>query len=448
MPLPHAFLSQRHSELPSSGPFPSGLMSKTKGKPPIIVSCMFPNPSKGSEAGKAFSWTLALEIFFEVHVICLDTSAEACAKSELCKNWNFYPISMPAPRGPSLWWYNWYRMWCGEVVEKILEIRRTVQPVGIHHPVMGSFRMLPRFDVTGIKYTLGPLGGGEFLPAKFAVTAGFPPLVCLEELLRPAINLLTSLHPLSKPVLSGAEHCIATTEESARIIRKAGATRVSIAFPDVFETQSDPVEVMARRKLQAEELRKEVRLIFSGRAMWWKGGHLALRVLQRLHAMGCNATLQMVTQGPAVESWRVESGKMGIADHVRWSGFVSRPELFELQSHSHVFVYPTIHDSSSSAIPEAYATGLPTVTLGIGGAGAASTPATGFNAYLPDATQWVNQAASAIEGWIADPTAWLLACGAAVVHSRNFSQKHIEDVVRRVVVPAFIPKSEYDFFTP
>jgi len=400
---------------------------------------MFPDPEKGSEAGKAFAWTRALEVYFRVHVICLDTSAEACAKSDLCKNWNFHPVSMPTPRGPSLWWYNWYRLWCGEVIAKIGEIRQRVQPVGIHHSVMGSFRMLPRFDRTGLKYTLGPLGGGESIPAGFVLSAGFPPIVCLEELFRPSINVLTSLHPMSKPVLSGSEHCIATTGESARIMRNAGASSVSIAFPDVIEPQKDLAEVMASRKLQTGELREGVRLIFSGRALWWKGAHLALRVLQRLRSGGSNATLQLVTQGPAAEGWKLESKKLGVEDYVQWFGFVPRQELFKLQSQAHVFVYPTIHDSSSSAIPEAYTCGLPTVTLGIGGAGAASTPATGFNRYCPSAALWVDQAAKAIEGWIKDPATWLVACEASAVHSRAFSQKHIEKVVGQVVVPALIP---------
>jgi hypothetical protein len=109
----------------------------------------------------------------------------------------------------------------------------------------------------------------------------------------------------------------------------------------------------------------------------------------------------------------------------------------ELYAEAHAYVYPTMHDSSSSALPEAYSTGLPSVTLGIGGAGTASTSETGFNEYLPTAPAWIDRAASAIGEWMKNPEQWLIASTAALDKSHSFSLHSIEMAIEQHIIPAF-----------
>lgn len=178
-----------------------------------------------------------------------------------------------------------------------------------------------------------------------------------------------------------------------------------------------------------QELSTCFRLFFSGRALWWKGGHLAIQVLRAVRERGLPASLTFVTQGPAAAAWKSLAQRAGLEKFVHWHPFVARDQLLEMQSHAHAFVYPTMHDSSSSAIPEAYSTGLPSITLGIGGLAMAVGPGTGLNAPAPTAQEWIAQAAQQVTEWVNRPEHWFNACQAARQHSHTFTSQRIEKAI-------------------
>lgn len=122
---------------------------------------------------------------------------------------------------------------------------------------------------------------------------------------------------------------------------------------------------------------------------------------------------------------------------ITWSHFVPREQLLEMQSSAHAFVYPTMHDSSSSALPEAYSTGLPSVTLGIGGIATAGGHGTGMNEYFPNAEQWINQAAAHISSWVKNPESWLFACQDSVERSLYFNPSRLETIVHKKIALFF-----------
>lgn len=185
------------------------------------------------------------------------------------------------------------------------------------------------------------------------------------------------------------------------------------------------------------ELHKEFKLLFSGRALWWKGGHLAILVLKCLRKNGVNATLTMVTQGKAEAAWRQIAQDSQMDQWITWSHFLPREQLLEMQSSAHAFVYPTMHDSSSSALPEAYSTGMPSVTLGIGGIATAAGRGTGMNEYFPNAQQWIKHAAAQISNWTSDPESWFLACQASVERSLYFNPSRLETIFQEYLTPIF-----------
>jgi glycosyltransferase involved in cell wall biosynthesis len=348
----------------------------------------------------------------------------------------FHGIPLEIPKGSTAWWKDWYPTLRKEVILKISEETSSLQPVGLHHPNPGSFRILPAYHSLGIPYTLGPLGGGEVAPFSFLRSANLPLKQLGIESLRPMINRGCVSHPWSHPVLKGARHVLATTEESAKVCRAGGARSVSCAFPDVFEAAStnDP---LIRRPAQQQELKDNLRLIFSGRSLWWKGGTIVLEVLAEARKRGIKATLTMITEGPVSDAWQARAESMGLTPWIEWSRFVPREDLLQKLGESHVYIYPTLHDSSSSALPEAYSTGLPSMTLGIGGAGTASGEGTGFNEFRPTAPEWVSAVVDLLQRWQAYPEEWLECSRKALERSNDFSQGAIEEIVERELVPIF-----------
>ncbi len=394
-------------------------------KKEIIVVSRSCNKNSGSESGKGYHWSAALAHFYRVHLVhgnaegftAPDGIEESYVTPTRVNTWKF-------PRG-----YLLYSRWCEEVVDLCRRLISRHQIAGLHHATLGSFRILPRYDLLGIPYSLGPLGGGECLPPEFLLSAGLPPKQLVMETLRPWINTACVLRPKIHAVLSHSRLAIATTEQSAAVLRKGGARNVTVKFPDVVETSPVEGDVIGGRGRQAADLKKMFCLIWSGRGLWWKGGQLAIEFAHRLRKRGIAVRLDIYSEGPALPVLKKKVNRLGLEECVFFRGLVSRADLFDAYARSHLYVYPSMHDSSSSAIPEAYSAALPSMTLGIGGVSVAATPAAGLNEKFATIEQWLEAGVEKVTSWIQNPKEWVAACEAAFERSSSFNSSHLREFV-------------------
>ena len=408
-------------------------------KPRLLVTALSATPFSGSEPGKGFKWTLALSKFYEVHVLLLTDKVAGCRESGLCRDWVFHSLDLEGPTKGGIPFYIWYSKWCRAVIEKCRELLAKDGYAGLHHPVLGSFRMFPRYDQLGIRYTLGPLGGGETAPRGLLADCGFPFFPKAVELMRPLANDLSVMLPAVRSVVGNAAKVLATTSETEQILRKAGARNTAIVFPDVVKISSTSRnEILALRREQANELGNRFRLVFSGRSLWWKGGSVAVRFLDQLIRAGVDVSLDVFGDGPALASWRDMAVNLEISqDRITFHGMVGRPRLLEAYASSHLFVYPTLHDSSSSAIPEAYSTALPTMTLFCGGTRTASTSEAGLNFTPESFEEFLERGVGGVRRWINAPDLWLESCHHAFEASKRFSLEALENAVEKELVQIF-----------
>jgi glycosyltransferase involved in cell wall biosynthesis len=386
----------------------------------LIVTSHGPHPNHGSEPGKGFAWAKALSQFYEVHMICCSESAEVCRRSGQCEDWIFHPLDIPLKPVPGLRYYIFYRQWCQYLIPKCLEVIRRVRPIGLHHPTLGSFRMFPDYFRLQIPYTLGPLGGGETAPLRLLRGSALPPLEFVKEIMRPCLNYACLLNPQVRHVIRKAKMVLATTEETERLLKWAGAKATSVVFPDAIDLSRSPKDPVSTRLQQREKLLQNFRCVWSGRFLWWKGGQLAIHFVHRLRQAGCSASLDIYSDGNGIERLKKMAKELNLETYVRFNGLVSRNELLKAYLESHLFVYPTLHDSSSSAIPEAYSTALPTFTMAMGGTRTATDPRAGFNQTPCSVPEWLEQGTNLVKSWIASPDKWLAACDAAHKKSHSF----------------------------
>lgn len=405
------------------------------GKPPLFLVAHGFHPRRGSEPGKGYAWARALDPFFELHIFSHPQAIAEARETGLCGDWRFYRAEFPPAEGGPRRFYAAYVHWARAVVGEIARVRREVEPVGLHHVTMGSFRVLPRYDRLGIPYILGPLGGGETAPPSVLRDAYFPPLPRFLERARPFLNRAMASFPPNARVLSGARLALATTRETEAVLRAAGASRTAVVFPDVFEPGTAPDEVRAGRRAQAGAP-GPFRLVWGGRFLWWKGGQIAVDFLAALRRAGIDATLDVFSDGPGIEKFRRYAAKQG-GDAVRFHGLVPRPRLLEAFRESHLFVFPSLHESGSTVVLEAYAAGLPSLTLGIGGLRACVSPEAGLNRFDGDLAAWLRDAVDLVSGWRREPDLWLRAVEAALARSGEFSAARLRGEVARHVVPVF-----------
>ncbi len=181
-------------------------------------------------------------------------------------------------------------------------------------------------------------------------------------------------------------------------------------------------------------------MIWSGRAVWWKAGQLAVELLRRLVAAGVDAELTFYSYGPALEAWRRQIAEAGLVNHCRIHSFVPRQELLVALGRAHVFVFPTLHDSANAALLEAYAMGLPSLTVGLGGPAVIATPQTGFNVRPENLDAWIDGAVRCIQAWQRDPAGWQAASEAARARALAFGPDHLQRLIESWLPPAvFMP---------
>jgi glycosyltransferase involved in cell wall biosynthesis len=330
-------------------------------------------------------------------------------------------------------YYRDYAAWSREVPALVRRVVKSVGPCRVHHVTLGSFRFLPRYDQCGVPYSLGPLAGGEVMPLRLLGSARLPPGALISEWLRPALNRACTLVPGMRKVVRNSRLVLATSAESERIVRLMGARRTAVVFPDRVPPDLDPAAATDARR-RADELRREVRLVWSGRAVWWKAGHVAVELLRRLCARGVDARMEMFTYGPALPEWQRQIAAAGLTERCAVSGFVTHRELHRTLGGAHAFVYPTFHDSSCPALLEAYAMGLPSLSVGLGGPSVVATPATGFNVRPDNLNQWLEDAVEWVSGWQANPETWLAASRAAQRRAAEFDETYLDRLVTRWLI--------------
>ena len=416
----------------------SPCMSDPDEKPVLILVAAGIRSDMGSEPGKGWVWANALAKFYRLEVLTLPGNARHFEERGLPGGWRVHAVGEDFAPGPPWQYYPTYQRWCSQALDLCRRLIETRPIVGLHHITLGSFRVLPRYDLLGIPYTLGPLGGGESIPWALLGQLRLPWREMAVEAVRSPVNHAFALLPNLRAVLRNARITLATTRESLDAVAAIGANRTAIVFPDAFQDNGeDDATVLHRREQQAAALPGRLRCLCAGRALWWKGMHLGVEGVHRMRQRGIDAVLDVYAQGKALAALQAQVGRLGLTDHVTFHGMVSRQQLMQAYADSHLYLYPTMHDSSSLALVEAYSTGLPSMTLGLSGAATVVTAETGLNDRVTNVDDWLEQGYRLAAGWMKDPPLWLRACRAAKNRAHHFEPSYLEQCVREYLEPVF-----------
>ncbi len=110
-----------------------------------------------------------------------------------------------------------------------------------------------------------------------------------------------------------------------------------------------------------------LRLLCVARLIARKGQHHLIEAVRRLTGAGVDITLDLVGDGDAWAANEAQARAIGVADRVRFCGYVPREQIASHYAAAHVFVLASYNEGMSVATLEAMAAGLPVVVTRTGG---------------------------------------------------------------------------------
>jgi glycosyltransferase involved in cell wall biosynthesis len=324
----------------------------------VLLSAYACEPNKGSEPEVGWRWALSVARHHQVTVVTRannKASVEAGLAHEPPPHPQFIYYDLPP------WLLRWKRRWLSIPVYYLLwqagvrwNLRKQLGQFDVvHHVTFNSFRQPGFWWFCPIPVILGPLGGGQVFPRRFATLLGENQFG----------ELVRSLSVIASPLLL---HLWVSFGAAARILvaNRDTAKRVPALFRHkvsrLLETGM-PAEIIPPRGREMEPPGN--RIIWVSRLEGIKAPGLALRAVARARSQNSALRLTMVGPGPLREELERVNHQLGLDGAVDWKGRVPHAEVFSLLGQHDIFLFTSLRDTSGNVLLEAMAAGLPAVTL-------------------------------------------------------------------------------------
>jgi glycosyltransferase involved in cell wall biosynthesis len=285
-------------------------------------------------------------------------------------NWLFAEVAgwKLAPAQEPKWERTYNLLWQLAALRCARPLHRRVRFDAVHHLTWGGVRAPTFLGALGPPLIIGPMGGGETCPA--SLRDEFSPRARMTERLRDISNATITYNPIVRDGLQKAAVIVLKTPDTAPLLT-ATMRRKSFSF---LELSLRPDQIGAPRLPP----QGSPRLLFVGRLFYWKGAHIAIRALANLSVRMPDARLTILGSGPERDRLTDDARAFGVADRVDFVPWVPRDRVVAIYDRHDLFVFPSLHDSSSNVVLESLARGLPVLCLDLGGPRHIVTPASGI----------------------------------------------------------------------
>jgi glycosyltransferase involved in cell wall biosynthesis len=210
----------------------------------------------------------------------------------------------------------------------------------------------------GIPYLVGPLGGSLATPTDFASECSGAPWY-------------TKLRGLDKFRLKHDRLLRSSYADASAVIGVAPYVRELLGDIPLqrFEVMSEiGVDGFVHRAPRESTEGGNLRLLHVGRVIRTKGLRDVIRAIGRLPDLP-GVTLDSAGVGEDIDACRREAEALGVADRVRFHGWLDRRQIRRLYHNADLFVFPSFREPSGTVVFEALSHGLPVLTVNHGGPG-------------------------------------------------------------------------------
>lgn len=351
----------------------------------ILIDAYAVSPTWGSEPGMGWNWVSNLAKFCNLYVITegewqkeIECSISAAISGRMEKEVNptgllkeqaermhFYYLNVTPEIRKMCWnqgtwiFYKYYEEWEQRVLDKAKEIIDELKSTGIRIDLVHKLNMIgyrePGYlwKITDRPFVWGPIGGYGGIPLAYLKEANVKTKVV--ETLKNVINyFMFRLHPRVRKAMRRADAVVGAYKETYEAIldvyrEDAVLINETGAFVDYKSTAHSSNG-------------EQFCLLWVGKYDFRKQLGIAIRTMELLKDKN-NIHLYVVGTGYpadiALYSRMVE--EKGLKDNVHLMGSLPNIKTRELMKEMDLFFFTSIHDATSTVVPEAISAGLPVV---------------------------------------------------------------------------------------
>ena len=265
----------------------------------------------------------------------------------------------------------------------------------IHQVTPVEFRAVGNyFQIPGVKFVCGPLGGGESIPAGLKDYAAGHRVV---EVVRGMINRWCRFTMKLSGKLDRCDVVLFANRETRDFLSGISARHITAALYSEIGLAEEELNISTSRS--RGDLK--CRFLSAGRMIYRKGFDFLLDALEQLPD-DLDYEFQILGNGPELERLRSRcSGKL--AKRVTFLGAVPYEEMEKAYCEADVFVMPSIRETTGTVLLEAMSKGLPVVAIGSFGGAMLLDAHTGWLYEGEDKPSCIAALKNVLEACIRDP---------------------------------------------
>jgi glycosyltransferase involved in cell wall biosynthesis len=279
-----------------------------------------------------------------------------------------------------------HRRFGGDLRAHSFDLIHRISPLS---PTLGS----PLAKLSNVPMLLGPLNGGLPWPLDY------PELRVQErEWLAPVRGMYRWL-PYHRSTYRYARGVI------------AGSLHTATEIPAWFrgrryylpENGLDPERIALATEWVPPEPGKRFRFVTVGRLVPYKGMDLIIQAMAQSTALGRDAELHVIGDGPCRAALEAQARELGLASNVKFVGWVDHKKLQGHLQQAQAFAFPSLREFGGGVVVEAMASGLPPIVVNYGGPGELVTDKCGVRLPMAPREQLVSSLSEAMESLLHDP---------------------------------------------
>ncbi len=221
----------------------------------------------------------------------------------------------------------------------------------IHQPIPVGPRFPSMIFGLGVPRVVGPLNGGMEYPSPFRNSES--------RMTQAAIAFTRLFSDLANSLLPGKKYAdvvLVANDRTRRALPSGMRGKVielvenGIDF-DLWQGSSASSEGTVRR------------FVFLGRLVDWKAVDIVIRSLEKVPS----AELEVIGDGPMLESWTLLARELGVHDRVHFVGWLPQKDCAARLQSAIALVLPSLYECGGAVVLEAMAMGKPVIATRWGG---------------------------------------------------------------------------------